>query len=131
MRYELSDYEWTAIKPMLPNKPRGVRRVNDRRVLGGIFCLQNRMETAALEARKPRARSRVTNGNELFATNEPVDGRSMASRRFRDILGQIVADLGGSDRLSEAQKQLCRRVSLMCWECERLEARLPCTMVTM
>jgi hypothetical protein len=23
MRYELSDYEWTAIKRMLPNKPRG------------------------------------------------------------------------------------------------------------
>jgi len=22
MHYELSDYEWTAIKPMLPNKPR-------------------------------------------------------------------------------------------------------------
>jgi transposase len=37
MRYELSDYEWTAIKPMLPNKPRGVRPVNDRRVLNGIF----------------------------------------------------------------------------------------------
>ena len=37
MRYELSDFEWTAIKPMLPNKPRGVRRVNDRRVLNGIF----------------------------------------------------------------------------------------------
>ena len=37
MRYELSDYEWTTIKPMLPNKPRGVRRVNDRRVLNGIF----------------------------------------------------------------------------------------------
>src|SRR6516165_8548767 len=26
MRYELSDHEWTAIKPMLPNKPRGVPR---------------------------------------------------------------------------------------------------------
>src|SRR5246500_5135553 len=37
MRYELADYEWLAIKPMLPNKPRGVPRVNDRRVLNGIF----------------------------------------------------------------------------------------------
>src|SRR5689334_10914105 len=34
MRYE---HEWTAIKSMLPNKPRGMRRVNDRRVLNGIF----------------------------------------------------------------------------------------------
>ena len=37
MRYELTDNEWSAIKPMLPNKPRGVPRVNDRRVLNGIF----------------------------------------------------------------------------------------------
>jgi transposase len=37
MRYELTDHEWTTIKPMLPNKPRGVPRVNDRRVLNGIF----------------------------------------------------------------------------------------------
>jgi transposase len=37
MRYELSDFEWTAIKPLLPNKPRGVPGVNDRRVLNGIF----------------------------------------------------------------------------------------------
>ena len=37
MRYELTDDEWAAIKAMLPNKPRGVPRVNDRRVLNGIF----------------------------------------------------------------------------------------------
>jgi len=37
MGYELTDDEWAAIKPMLPNKPRGVPRVNDRRVLNGIF----------------------------------------------------------------------------------------------
>jgi transposase len=37
MRYELTDFEWAAIKPFLPNKPRGVPRVNDRRVLNGIF----------------------------------------------------------------------------------------------
>jgi transposase len=37
MRYELTDHEWTAIEPMLPNKPRGAAPVNDRRVLNGIF----------------------------------------------------------------------------------------------
>ena len=39
MRYELTDFEWAAIKPFLPNKPRGVPRVNDRRVLNGIFLV--------------------------------------------------------------------------------------------
>jgi transposase len=37
MRQELSGIEWTAIKPMLPDKTRGVRRVNDRRALNGTF----------------------------------------------------------------------------------------------
>jgi hypothetical protein len=39
MRYELTDHEWTAIKPLLPNKPRGVPRANDRRILNGIFWI--------------------------------------------------------------------------------------------
>ena len=37
MRYELSDAEWTAVNPMLPNKPRSIPRGDDRRVLNGIF----------------------------------------------------------------------------------------------
>ena len=32
-RYELTDFEWSVIAPLLPNKPRGVPRVDDRRVL--------------------------------------------------------------------------------------------------
>ena len=40
MRYELTDFEWTAIRPVLPNKSRGVPRVNDRRVLNGNFGLR-------------------------------------------------------------------------------------------
>jgi transposase len=36
-RYDLTDFEWRVIAPLLPNKPRGVPRVNDRRVLNGIF----------------------------------------------------------------------------------------------
>jgi transposase len=36
-RFDLSDAEWTVIRPLLPNKPRGVARVDDRRVINGIF----------------------------------------------------------------------------------------------
>jgi transposase len=36
-RFDLTDFEWSVIEPLLPNKPRGVPRVDDRRVLNGIF----------------------------------------------------------------------------------------------
>lgn len=38
-RYDLTDFEWRVIEPLLPNKPRGVPRVDDHRVPGadGIF----------------------------------------------------------------------------------------------
>jgi transposase len=36
-RFDLTDAEWAVIAPLLPNKPRGVPRVEDRRVLNGIF----------------------------------------------------------------------------------------------
>lgn len=36
-RFDLTDVEWGLIQPLLPNKPRGVARVDDRRVLNGIF----------------------------------------------------------------------------------------------
>lgn len=36
-RYELTEYEWSILQPLLPNKPRGVPRVDDRRVLNGIL----------------------------------------------------------------------------------------------
>ena len=36
-RYEVTDFEWSVIKPLLPNKPRGVPRVDDRKVINGIF----------------------------------------------------------------------------------------------
>ncbi len=41
-RYELTGREWHIIKPLLPNKPRGVPQVDDQRVLkvfSGAFDL--------------------------------------------------------------------------------------------
>jgi transposase len=39
MRYALSDAEWQLIAPILPCNSRGVPRVDDRRVLYGIFWI--------------------------------------------------------------------------------------------
>ncbi len=36
-RSDRSDLEWAFIKCVLPNKSRGVKRVDDRRVINGIF----------------------------------------------------------------------------------------------
>jgi len=37
--YELTDFEWKVIEPLLPDKPRGVPRIDDRRVLNGILWI--------------------------------------------------------------------------------------------
>jgi transposase len=40
--FDLTGSEWEAIKPHLLNKPRGLARANNRRVLSGIFwCLRS------------------------------------------------------------------------------------------
>ena len=51
-RYELTDFEWSVIAPLLPNKPRGVPRADDRKVLNGIFW---RLRTGSPWGRYPGA----------------------------------------------------------------------------
>jgi hypothetical protein len=51
----------------------------------------------------------------------PGDG--LWQRRFADVLGQIIADIGGPDGLSEGQRQLARRCATIALECEKLESR--------
>lgn len=42
VRYDLSETEWRLIQPLLPNKPRGIARVDHRLVLSGIvFVISN------------------------------------------------------------------------------------------
>lgn len=83
MRYELSDYEWTAIKPMLPNKPRGVRRVNDRRVLNGIFwVLRSGAPWRDLPVNRLRGHSAGSSGsNALIKIMKSLSGRGHYRRR--------------------------------------------------
>jgi len=44
-RFDLTDFEWSVIQPLLPTKSRGVARVDDRRPLNGIFW---RLRTGAV-----------------------------------------------------------------------------------
>ena len=71
MRYELSDSEWSVLRVMLPNKPRGVPRVDDRRVLNGIFWVLRSGAPGAI-FRKPMAHGRL-------ATIGSFDGDGQAS----------------------------------------------------
>jgi hypothetical protein len=61
----------------------------------------------------------VGNGAKLLPA---TDGRSMTARRFKDLVQDIAADLGGKDYLSEGERQLIRRAALLSAECERQEA---------
>lgn len=36
-KFELTDDEWLVIEPLLPNKPRRVQRIDDRRDINGIL----------------------------------------------------------------------------------------------
>ena len=71
-----------------------------------------------IAARAPRTRSAVTNGRRLHVE---ARGDTAWARRFRDVLAEIVSDLGGPDRLSEGQRQLARRCALLSVECEKIE----------
>jgi transposase len=84
MRCELSDCEWTAIKPLLPNKPRGVRRVNDRRVLNGIFWV---LRSGALGA----TRRRTTIPAPLVTIASFAGGRPESGTRYDKLAANYLA----------------------------------------
>jgi len=47
-QFDLTDFEWSLIQPLLPTKVRGVKRRDDRQVLNGIFW---RLRTGDIPAR--------------------------------------------------------------------------------
>lgn len=76
--------------------------------------------TGSRPTASPRSRSAVSNGKRLHVI---PPGDTKWARRFRDVFAEIVSDLGGSDDLSEGQRQLARRAATISLACERLEAR--------
>jgi hypothetical protein len=66
---------------------------------------------------KPEGRSRIGTGKELLPN---VDHRSQTMRRYREVYGQIVEDMGGDP--SEAQSIIAKRATTLAVWCEQAEA---------
>ena len=74
MRYELSDGEWATIRPMLPNKARGVPRVDtatDRRLsprsgIGGASLARCSRRTPAEGSKSPQTLRVLKHPGSLF-----------------------------------------------------------------
>jgi len=67
-----------------------------------------------------RFKSAVTNGHRLHVV---APGDTRWSRRFRDVLAQIISDISGPENLSEGQRQLARRCATIAIACERMEGQ--------
>jgi hypothetical protein len=61
---------------------------------------------APVEPRKNKQKSRVENGSKLLAG---ADGRSLWVRRFKDVIASHIADLGGPNNCSAAERSIIRR----------------------
>ena len=88
--------------------------------------MEARSEVASTPAIRPTAgdrpvrkdqRSAVTNGKRLHVVRP---GDTAWSRRFRDVLDEIISDMG-RDGLSEGQRQLARRAATISITCEKME----------
>ena len=66
-RSDMSDLEWEFIKAVLPNKTRGKKRVDDRRVINGICLMSCALASLGLiyqsnTAHRPRSTTVSTGG---------------------------------------------------------------------
>jgi hypothetical protein len=73
----------------------------------------------SIAERPSRLRSRITNGSKMVAG---LDGRSAEARRYRDLVISYADDLGGSDKLTEAQRTLIAQAVTLQVQSERVQA---------
>src|SRR5262249_25363623 len=78
------------------------------------------VDRVRIERRKSRQRSKVGNGTTLLSG---VDGRSAWVRRAKEVLSELVSDMGGETNISAPERHIARRATTMIVELERLERK--------
>lgn len=88
-----------------------------RRPAGEALLATKRASAGRIPHGPKDQRSAVTNGRRLHVI---APGDTKWSRRFRDILSEILSDLGHAG-LSEGQRQIARRCATIAIACEKME----------
>lgn len=77
-------------------------------------------DIATIDSASQKARSRLSNGSTLHLFG---DGRSAGARRFRDLVAEFAAEVGGMISLPASAQQLIRRLAQVSVELELIEAQ--------
>ena len=94
-RYELSDFGWNVILPLLHSKSRGKSRVDDRRVLNGMFWVLR----AGVPWADPPGALRSAD-HDLQSLQSMAKGRGVEPPHGCDYIGRAIASSGSSTRSS-------------------------------
>jgi hypothetical protein len=104
------DPDWDDIYP--PKEPQAYSAVRSKTV-------SEVAASSSADHRRLRYRSAATNGRKLLPG---IDGRSAWTRRCRDLIAAHIADLGGVENCSAAERNIVRRAAVLSVELERMEA---------
>ncbi len=76
----------------------------------------------AIAERLPSTRNAVSNGSRLHRRG--IDGRTRDAKRFRDLFESFARQLGGEERLSEADRALARTAASLTVKSEAMQAQV-------
>jgi hypothetical protein len=123
MRYELSDYEWIAIKPMIPNRPHGVWRCLLSLALGRSPARPCRRTTALPQATTVRIEAKAADQTNLIGQAFVSAGRYGSSNRGETHPREVIRK---RPLLISTQRRLLRgrcRSAIFCNERARTSRR--------
>jgi hypothetical protein len=76
------------------------------------------------KSRRPLSRVSAKAAQGVTSWLDGNDKRGPVARRFRDLVHEVTTDLGGPGELTEAQRQIIRRIASMSVWCESEEAKM-------